>query len=180
MSHSTLLQQPRGGLRITMSMETVQRPLRRCLAVAVAVVCASAYRKEGGDAVWMGVQGFSSAVSPSCPPTSTTAWVRMSTNLETTKISSHKQCFLKAKPGDDDVFAELENKISGKNDNKSMSFLRKIGKVGGAANKNFVNAVGADEGVVGKVAPAEGNGMAVSTLLERELHAVIASCPAGR
>jgi len=47
-----------------------------------------------------------------------------------------------------------------KEDNKAMAFLRKMGKVGGAANKNFVNAVGADEGAVGKVAPATGGGMA--------------------
>lgn len=31
-------------------------------------------------------------------------------------------------------------------DNKAMAFLRKRGKVGGAANKDFANAVGSDEG----------------------------------
>jgi len=35
-------------------------------------------------------------------------------------------------------------------DNMAMAFLRKIGKVGGAANKDFVNAMGVDEGPVGK------------------------------
>lgn len=31
-----------------------------------------------------------------------------------------------------------------------MAFLRKVGKVGGAANKDFVNAIGVDEGPMGK------------------------------
>ncbi len=31
-------------------------------------------------------------------------------------------------------------------DNKAMAFLKKIGKVGGAANKDFALAVGIDEG----------------------------------
>ena len=35
-----------------------------------------------------------------------------------------------------------------KKDNKAMTFLRKIGRVGG--NKDFVNAVGSDEGPAGK------------------------------
>lgn len=35
-------------------------------------------------------------------------------------------------------------------DNKAMSFLKKIGRVGGAANKSFVNAVGSDEGSTGR------------------------------
>ena len=39
-------------------------------------------------------------------------------------------------------------------DNKSMSFLKKIGRVGGAANKSFVNAVGSDEGSTGRQPPA--------------------------
>jgi len=39
-------------------------------------------------------------------------------------------------------------------DNKSMAFLRKIGRVGGAANKNFVNVVGSDEGSTGRQPPA--------------------------
>lgn len=41
-------------------------------------------------------------------------------------------------------------------DNKAMAFLRKIGKVGGAANKDFVNAMGVDEGPVGKNTAEEG------------------------
>jgi hypothetical protein len=40
-------------------------------------------------------------------------------------------------------------------ENKSMAFLRKIGKVGGAANKNFVNAVGSDEGSTGRQPPEQ-------------------------
>jgi len=36
-----------------------------------------------------------------------------------------------------------------KTDNKSMAFLRRIGRVGGAANKDFVNACGTDEGSTG-------------------------------
>jgi len=36
------------------------------------------------------------------------------------------------------------------NEKKSMAFLRKIGKVGGAANKDFANAMGVDEGPAGK------------------------------
>ena len=44
-----------------------------------------------------------------------------------------------------------------KKDNKAMAFLRKVGKVGGAANKNFVNAVGSDEGTTGRQPPAERN-----------------------
>lgn len=40
-------------------------------------------------------------------------------------------------------------------DNKAMAFLRSKGRVGGAANKNFVNAVGSDEGTTGRQPPAE-------------------------
>ena len=40
-------------------------------------------------------------------------------------------------------------------DNKAMAFLRKIGKVGGAANKDFRFAIGIDEGTAGKT-PASG------------------------
>ena len=35
-------------------------------------------------------------------------------------------------------------------DNKAMSFLKRIGKVGGAANRDFRFAVGVDEGPAGK------------------------------
>lgn len=42
-----------------------------------------------------------------------------------------------------------------KKDNKSMAFLKRMGRVGGAANKNFVNAVGSDEGSTGRQPPAE-------------------------
>lgn len=42
-----------------------------------------------------------------------------------------------------------------KTQNKSMDFLKKIGRVGGAANKNFVNAVGSDEGSTGRQPPAD-------------------------
>lgn len=42
-------------------------------------------------------------------------------------------------------------------DNKSMSFLKKIGRVGGAANKSFVNAIGSDEGSAGRAPPATGS-----------------------
>lgn len=41
-----------------------------------------------------------------------------------------------------------------KKDNKSMEFLKRMGRVGGAANKNFVNAVGSDEGSTGRQPPA--------------------------
>jgi hypothetical protein len=41
-----------------------------------------------------------------------------------------------------------------KKENKAMAFLRKQGRVGGAANKNFVNAVGSDEGSTGRQPPA--------------------------
>jgi len=44
---------------------------------------------------------------------------------------------------------------SKKKDNKSMAFLKKIGRVGGAANKSFVNAVGSDEGSTGRQPPAD-------------------------
>ena len=39
---------------------------------------------------------------------------------------------------------------SGDGDNKAMAFLRKIGKVGGANNQDFINAMGVDEGPAGK------------------------------
>jgi hypothetical protein len=42
-------------------------------------------------------------------------------------------------------------------DNKAMQFLKTKGKVGGAANKNFVNAVGSDEGSTGRAPPEERN-----------------------
>lgn len=46
---------------------------------------------------------------------------------------------------------------SKKKDNNAMAFLRKVGRVGGAANKNFVNAVGSDEGSTGRQPPASRN-----------------------
>jgi hypothetical protein len=42
-----------------------------------------------------------------------------------------------------------------KKENKAMQFLKMKGKVGGAANKNFVNAVGSDEGSTGRQPPEE-------------------------
>mmetsp|Transcript_34887 Transcript_34887/g.38589 ORF Transcript_34887/g.38589 Transcript_34887/m.38589 type:complete len:340 (+) Transcript_34887:77-1096(+) len=45
-----------------------------------------------------------------------------------------------------------------KKDNNSMAFLRKMGRVGGAANKSFVNAVGSDEGSTGRQPPAAKTG----------------------
>jgi hypothetical protein len=43
-----------------------------------------------------------------------------------------------------------ENTTTSNRDNKSMAFLKKIGKVGGAANKDFRYAIGIDEGPAGK------------------------------
>lgn len=43
--------------------------------------------------------------------------------------------------------------------NSAMDFLKKIGKVGGAANRDFRYAIGVDEGPSGKSA---GNGLNVS------------------
>lgn len=51
--------------------------------------------------------------------------------------------------------ASKEDSSTEKKENKSMAFLRKIGKVGGAANKNFVNAVGSDEGSTGRQPPEQ-------------------------
>ena len=50
------------------------------------------------------------------------------------------------------VQAADDGKSGGGNDNKAMAFLRKIGKVGGAANQDFTNAMGVDEGTAGKQA----------------------------
>ena len=47
--------------------------------------------------------------------------------------------------------ADDEVSGGGGKDNKAMAFLRKIGKVGGAANQDFTNAVGVDEGTAGKL-----------------------------
>jgi Complex I intermediate-associated protein 30 (CIA30) len=55
-----------------------------------------------------------------------------------------------------------------KKENKSMAFLRKIGRVGGAANKDFVNAVGSDEGSTGRQPAADRNsGMGTPTRKSR-------------
>ena len=51
--------------------------------------------------------------------------------------------------------SEDDNPKAKKKDNSAMAFLKKIGKVGGAANKNFVNAVGSDEGTTGRQPPAD-------------------------
>jgi hypothetical protein len=53
------------------------------------------------------------------------------------------------------TFASVsENNGDGQNfvgkENKAMSFLKKIGKVGGAANRDFRFAIGVDEGSAGK------------------------------
>jgi hypothetical protein len=47
-----------------------------------------------------------------------------------------------------------------KKDNNAMAFLKSRGKVGGAANKNFVNAVGSDEGSTGRQPVAQRKGAA--------------------
>jgi hypothetical protein len=52
-----------------------------------------------------------------------------------------------------------EAEMPKKKENKAMAFLRKQGRVGGAANKNFVNAVGSDEGSTGRQPPVERDGM---------------------
>lgn len=49
-------------------------------------------------------------------------------------------------------------------ENKAMSFLKKIGKVGGAANKDFALAVGIDEGG-GKSSPSGSVRIVISVLL---------------
>jgi hypothetical protein len=54
-----------------------------------------------------------------------------------------------------DKSAAKDNKAPKEKENKSMAFLRKIGKVGGASNKNFVNAVGSDEGSTGRQPPEQ-------------------------
>jgi hypothetical protein len=48
------------------------------------------------------------------------------------------------------------SETSSREENKAMSFLRKVGKVGGVANVDFTNAMGVDEGPAGKMA---GEGM---------------------
>lgn len=40
---------------------------------------------------------------------------------------------------------ESQNTTEKKGDNKAMSFLRKMGRVGGSANMDFANAMGLDE-----------------------------------
>jgi hypothetical protein len=44
-----------------------------------------------------------------------------------------------------------ETSTSSMEENKAMSFLRKVGKVGGVANVDFTNAMGVDEGPAGKM-----------------------------
>lgn len=56
----------------------------------------------------------------------------------------HRHSSLAAKDGNGDF----------KGDNKVMAFLRKKGKVGGAASVDFKNAVGVDEGPSGKTKSA--------------------------
>jgi hypothetical protein len=50
-----------------------------------------------------------------------------------------------------------------KKDNKAMAFLRKLGKIGGAANIDFRYAMGPDEGPSGKA--TSGKGMKVRSVL---------------
>jgi hypothetical protein len=45
---------------------------------------------------------------------------------------------------------KLQSSSSNEADNKAMSFLKKIGKVGGAANRDLRFAIGVDEGPAGK------------------------------
>lgn len=51
--------------------------------------------------------------------------------------------------------SDKEEASAPKKDNKAMAFLRKVGRVGGAANKSFVNAVGSDEGSTGRQPAAD-------------------------
>ena len=72
------------------------------------------------------------------------------------QVKSKSLCELYATNNDDDDDdddnnnGEQSSTNTKSSDNKAMAFLRKIGKVGGAANKDFVNALGVDEGPVGK------------------------------
>ena len=43
------------------------------------------------------------------------------------------------------ILAASADAGDGKGDNKAMAFLRKVGRVGGAANMDFANAMGLDE-----------------------------------
>lgn len=56
--------------------------------------------------------------------------------------------FLLNSPKITHVFMSVNNnnESTSGTDNKAMSFLKKIGKIGGAANKDFALAVGIDEG----------------------------------
>jgi hypothetical protein len=47
-------------------------------------------------------------------------------------------------------------------DNKAMAFLRKMGKVGGASSEDLMNALGVDEGPVGKTTRTLGGKSTVS------------------
>lgn len=51
-----------------------------------------------------------------------------------------KSPFILEASGDDE-----NESTSKKGDNKAMAFLRKVGRVGGAANMDFANAMGLDE-----------------------------------
>lgn len=55
----------------------------------------------------------------------------------------------------DAASAISQTKANPEKDNKAMAFLRSKGRVGGSANKNFVNSVGSDEGTTGRQPPAE-------------------------
>jgi hypothetical protein len=55
---------------------------------------------------------------------------------------------------------EAEDMTSG--DNNAMAFLRKMGKVGGASSEDLMNAIGVDEGPVGKTSRTLGGKSTVS------------------
>lgn len=52
---------------------------------------------------------------------------------------------------------------SSSSDNNAMSFLKKIGRVGGEADIDFVDAVGLDEGAIGPPKPQQSSTTAATT-----------------
>lgn len=87
------------------------------------------------------------------------AWILLSSNVfliasgfvvngPSCSLGSRGRFHVVAASGDDES-TQTTNNASAK-ENKAMAFLRKIGKVGGAANQDFMNSVGVDEGPAGK------------------------------
>jgi len=133
----------------------------RLTAIVLNLVCILSWESSSCCEAFLS-PSLTQRMTPCLPATSTTSF------LKATNDDDDQQAAERPDGVSEEVWASLKTKLNKetpakpkKKDNPAMAFLRQKGKVGGAANKDFVNAIGSDEGATGKVAAAKGDKGAV-------------------